>query len=146
MTPPVWSERNLWIREFIPANNSVIDWGCGDKDILRYISPPDYLGIDKFDLADIRADFNLQIPNIEEKYDIGLVLGVLEYLDNPNSFLRSIKPTADRFLILCFVNHRLKSEWTNAFTSDEVKLMLTSLWKNVSFETYKNYLLGICTD
>lgn len=146
MTPPVWTERNLWIREFIPNNKSIIDWGCGDKDILRYISPPKYLGIDKSELADIQVDFNLYIPDIEEKYDVGLVLGVLEYLDNPNIFLRSVKPTADRFLILCFVNHRLKPEWTNAFTSDELKIMLNGIWKTVKFETYKNYLLGICSD
>lgn len=144
--PPVWTERNLWIQEFIPSDKSVIDWGCGDKDILRYISPLKYLGIDKSELADIQADFNLHIPDIEERYQIGLVLGVLEYLDNPIAFLRSIKPTADQFLILCFVNHRLKPEWTNAFTSDEVSLMLNGLWKIVKFETHKNYLLGICSD
>ena len=144
--PPVWSERNLWIREFIPNDCSIIDWGCGDKDVLRYISPPKYLGIDQNPLADIQANFNESIPVIDKKYDTGLVLGVLEYLDDPNQFLRTIKPTADQFIILCFVNRRRKPEWTNAFTSDEVKQMLSTFWKNISYETYRNYLLAICSD
>ena len=144
--PPVWSERNLWIREFIPNNSSIIDWGCGDKDILRYISPSQYLGIDQNPLADIQEDFNKSIPVIDAVYDIGLILGVLEYLDNPKIFLQSVKPTAKQFLVLCFVDHRKKKEWTNAFTSNDVKILLSSLWKNVSYKSNKNYLLGICTD
>ena len=144
--PPVWSERNFWIREFIPNNSSIIDWGCGDKDILRYISPMQYIGIDQNPLADIQADFNKSIPAINEIYDIGLILGVLEYLDDPKIFLQTVKPTAKQFLILCFVDHRKKKEWTNAFTSEEIKVLLSSLWKNVSYENNKNYLLGICTD
>ena len=113
---------------------------------MRYISPPRYLGIDQNPVADIQANFNESIPVIDTKYDVGLVLGVLEYLNDPQTFLKTIKPTADQFIILCFVNRRRKPEWTNAFTSDEVKQMLSFFWKNISYETYRNYLLAICSD
>ncbi len=36
---PVWTERNIWIKTFIDDGVSIIDWGCGNKDILRYIKP-----------------------------------------------------------------------------------------------------------
>lgn len=141
---PVWSERNNWIKNFIPNNTSVVDWGCGNKDILRYISPSKYTGIDQNEFADIQADFNIEIPILFSKYDVGLVLGVLEYLQDPDYFLRSIKPTADIFIILCLSNKRKKLEWKNNFTKEDFNNLLIPIWDRVSFDRYGNYILAVC--
>ena len=143
---PAWTERNLWIKQYIPNSSSIIDWGCGNKDILRYITPKKYLGVDQTEFADIKANFNDQIPKIEEKFDLGLVLGVLEYLNNPKQFLTEIKPTADTFIILILSNRRKKPEWTNCFSNDDFINLTIPLWEKVSFERNGNYILAICSN
>ena len=143
---PAWTERNTWIKQFIPQLASIIDWGCGNKDILRYITPRKYLGIDQTEFADINADFNLGIPKINDHYEVGLVLGVLEYLDDPKEFLELIKPTADTFIILVLSNKRKKEEWTNCFSSDDFTNLILPLWEKVSFERNGNYILAICNN
>lgn len=145
MIPP-WTERNLWVKNFISENVSVVDWGCGNKDILRYINPSKYLGIDRISTADVVADFNIEIPTLFSKYDIGLVLGVLEYLNDPEYFLKSIKPSADTFIILCLSNKRKKPEWKNNFSAEEFNNLLIPNWKRVAFTKQENYILGICRD
>lgn len=141
---PVWTERNIWVKNFIPDNSSVIDWGCGDKDILRYISPSKYIGIDINPKADIIADFNIKVPKLFSTYDIGLVLGVLEYLNDPEYFLRSIKPTANKFLILTLPS-LIKPSWKQSFTDRQIESLLSKIWTNISTETDGQYLLNICT-
>lgn len=140
---PSWTERNKYITKHIPESASVIDWGCGDKDTLRYIQPKKYLGIDKNVEADIIADFNISIPVIEDHYEIGLVLGVLEYLNDPKHFLETIKSTADTFIILSLPN-RKKPEWSKNFTIEEFQALLLSIWTTVSFEKQGGYIIGIC--
>ncbi len=143
---PVWTERNNWISKYIPSQSSVIDWGCGTKDTLRYLNVKDYLGIDITNEADIYANFNKEIPIIKNHYDVGLVLGVLEYLDNPKHFLENIKYSADTFYILIFSDMRKKHNWTNNLTSEDFYNLIIPLWKNVSFEKNGKYLLAICSD
>lgn len=141
---PVWTERNKWISLHIPENSTVIDWGCGNKDTLRYIkSPKKYLGIDRHPCADIVIDLNNNLPIINDHYDIGLVLGVLEYLDNPNDFLKNIKKTADKFIILSLPN-RKKPEWNNNFTVEQFQNLLIPIWNEVLFERHLGYIIGIC--
>lgn len=140
---PVWTERNNWVKQYIPDHSSIIDWGCGNKDILRYIKVTNYLGIDQHTQADIIADFNKSIPQIDEHFEIGLVLGVLEYLDDPKTFLESIKNTADTFVILSLPN-RKKPEWTQSFTIEEFQDLLKSIWPTTSFEKHNGYIIGIC--
>ena len=61
----VWRVRNKEILKLIKGfNGSVLDLGCGDKDILNYFIPrkgvivTDYLGLDRVKTADIITDFN----------------------------------------------------------------------------------------
>lgn len=143
---PVWTERNNWVKQYIPNELSIIDWGCGNKDILRYIKPKKYLGIDILSDADIVVDFNKDIPKISERYDIGLVLGVLEYLDNPKYFLESIKNSSNKFIILVLSRNTKKQEWTNCFTSDDFENLVIPLFKSVSFERNNDYILAICSN
>lgn len=143
---PTWSERNNWVKNFIPDNTSIVDWGCGDKDILRYIKPSKYTGIDQNESADFQADFDIEVPVLFSKYDIGLVLGVLEYLHDPEYFLRSIKPSADTFIVLCLSNKRKKPEWKNNFSIEDFNNLLIPIWNSVSFDRQGNYILGICKD
>ena len=147
MTTP-WTEINLWIKNFIPDNSSVVDWGCGNKDILRYINTNRYLGIDRNEYADIIADFNVEIPNVvfHKKYDIGLVLGVLEYVQDPEYFLRSIKYSANTFIILVLSNKRKKEEWKQNFSVEDFNNLIIPIWNTVSFDTQGNYILAICSN
>lgn len=143
---PIWTERNKWIKDSIPNDKSIIDWGCGNKDILRYINPPKYLGIDCISDADIIVDLNKEIPIINEKYNVGLVLGLLEYLDNPQEFLNSIKSTADIFLILILSTKKKKAEWKSNFSVESFNNLIIPTWKKVSFERNRNYILAVCRD
>lgn len=136
-----WSDRFLFLKDLIPNNITIVDFGCGNKQILDYCSPKEYLGIDLNDQADVKIDLN-QDFSLEKKYDLGLILGLLEHLENPERTLKNCLKFADKFIILTS-NAKMKSSWRCKFSKDEIETLLKKYFKTVTCSTYGRYTVSI---
>jgi hypothetical protein len=144
MNKSVWYERNFFVKDFIPNNISLIDFGCGQKEILDFVTPSEYLGIDIHEDADIQHDLNKPLL-LDKKYDLGLWLGVLEYLDDPKGSLINQVNCAQRFLILTLnVEKKTHHGWKHAFTYKSIDRLLTTIFISVEHHFYNKYTLSIC--
>lgn len=136
-----WSERNFFVKNYIPDNISIVDFGCGNKEILDFCRPKKYLGIDLVDTADLILDLNKNFE-LNEVFDLGLLLGVLEYIENPNFTLENIKKFAKTFVILT-LPVKIKKEWRQAFTEDSIKELLNIHFKNLKHVKHGRYLISV---
>ena len=150
----VWRVRNKEITKLIKGfNGSVLDLGCGDKDILNYFVPrkgvhvTKYVGLDRVDTADIVTDFNKEIVPLKDEYDLGLAIGLLEYLENPMEVLKAYKPFAKRWIILTHHspkgNKGLKQTWHHRFTPDDI-VEFKKVFKVVHMDRHKTNLIWNC--
>ncbi len=106
--------RYLRLRKILPClgiNNVVCDLGCGNGSILKFLSSKikEGYGIDKNtpefeekNLHFIRGDIIQSLPFENEKFDVILLLAILEHLESPNSVFyeayRILKP-GGRFIL-----------------------------------------------
>lgn len=139
-----WSNRLKFIKEYVADNQTVIDFGCGNREILEYIHPKKYLGIDQVETADLVADLNQHI-DIPDHYDIALILGVLEYLDNPDQTLLNIHECADKFIILTLPVKK-KHNWQRTYADEDLDLVLTKYFKDVAHIQHGRYVISICNN
>ena len=150
----VWRVRNKEITKLIKGfNGSVLDLGCGDKDILNYFVPrkgvhiTKYIGLDRVDTADIVTDFNKEIVPLKDEYDLGLAIGLLEYLENPMKVLKAYKPFAKRWIILTHHSPKgtkgLKQTWHHRFTPDDI-VQFKKIFKVVHMDRHKTNLIWNC--
>lgn len=97
-----WKKRNSLIAGSIPEGSRVIDLGAGFGFLESRLRPGcSYVPIDKFKMNDktIVADFNSgELPDVD-RGDIVVVQGLIEYIEKPFDFLRSIKKYAPQLLI-----------------------------------------------
>lgn len=129
---PKWSSRNVIFKDYDIENKSILDFGCGDKSICNYLNFSTYIGYDTNPRADYQIDFNKDFK-INEKGDVGLVLGVLEYLDDPDTFIETIKSSCNRFIIMILAVKAPKIDqgWKRVYNEDTFNIFL-----NAHFETY----------
>lgn len=83
---PQWTERNEVIASYISDGSRVLDIGCGNKDLRRYLTSQQYTPMDFVGDDVIPVDFDniLSIPPvIPGEYDIGVMSGVLEHIRFP---------------------------------------------------------------
>jgi hypothetical protein len=139
---PKWTNRNLAIKEFIKENLTIADFGCGDK--LNYINPKEYIGLDNNNYADIKIDFNKERISLNKKYDYGLILGVLEYLNSPYKLIEESKLYVDTLLILIYPKKNKKLVWKQSLSIQDTLLFLKSLYSNVTEHTLGPYTLFEC--
>jgi hypothetical protein len=152
----VWRVRNKEITKLIKGfNGSVLDLGCGDKDILNYFIPKKgvnvskYTGLDRVDTADIITDFNKEIVPLKDKYDLGIAIGLLEYLENPMEVLKAYKPFAKRWIILTHYAPTVKGKkppkrtWHHRFTPDDI-VQFKKIFKVVHMDQHKTNLIWNC--
>lgn len=143
MTKPIWIERNLFLKEYDLDNKKVIDFGCGDKSICNYFKFKEYIGIDKKENADIQIDFNQNI-NLNLNSEIGLILGVLEYLKDPNMFLSNIKNNCETFIILVLAIKapKLHHGWLRVYNEDNFTKLLSNHFNEIELKKYGKYLIA----
>ena len=140
-----WEYRNTWVSEFIPAGSSILDIGCGNKSFLNYFECNDYLGLDRTIYADIQTDLNTQTVKIDKVYDVGLILGVLEYVDDPIELIEKYKDKATTWVILVLSKkQKEKYNWKHSFNTSFFKYVCKKNFKNITLHRNKNYILGIC--
>ena len=127
-----YSRRQRLIKRYSPLGKTVLEIGCGKGDFLAFlpafykkygveINPSGYEYVQKH-YPDISI-FNKKIsedalPGREQKYDIIGLWHVFEHLDNPNSFLKTIKNILSPNGILVFDIPNAASlgfRWTKKF-------------------------------
>jgi len=138
-----WSDRWAFVKDYIPNNVSIIDFGCGNKESLDYTKPTRYLGVDRLPGADLVADLDSNFV-IDEKFDVALLLGVLEYVNNPEHTLNNIVPCADHFVVLSLTAKKPKAEWQRAFTEQSIDQLLQKYFSNVKHHWHGRYILSVC--
>jgi hypothetical protein len=139
-----WSDRFLFLEAHIPENVSIVDFGCGNKQILDYCSPSQYLGIDLCKEADVNIDLNNNF-NLEETYDTGLILGLLEHVKDAEFTLKNCIRYADNFLVLTS-SAKKKKEWNFSFSESDIKELLEKYFNNVQCYKYPRYTLSIAKE
>lgn len=102
-----WSGRNLKISSFIDDNSLVLDLGCGNKDLLKYIKPKKYIGIDLNDFSDFKINFNEKfvLPALETR-DYIVCSGLLEYLYDLDYFFNAIKDKSKIYIFTFWKKHK----------------------------------------
>lgn len=89
-TNPHWEDRNRIISEMMEPNKTVIDLGCGAKNLLKFYTPSRYLGVDGLPSADLVVDLdsNFELPG---HWDYAVNSGILEFVIRPDLYLEKIK-------------------------------------------------------
>jgi hypothetical protein len=126
--------RNRLIARSIPAASSVLDLGAGTQ-LLRQFLPED-CDYQPCDLGGgpgvLRCDFNAgEYPAVTHRYDVLVASGLLEFLRDPEAFLRTLPSLGDVLLLTYRVRptheplrRRLESGYLNHLTADELEAML----------------------
>ena len=133
---PHWDWRNQIISKTVPAGVSVLDLGCGAQTLRRHLSPDcKYQPCDlvKSSPDVILCDFNEGLyPEVSETYDYVICSGVLEYIRNPQEFLRRCSAFG-KTMILSYCPlvpgqgrlDRLAVNWINHFKASELEALFT---------------------
>ena len=137
-----WSDRWAFVKDYIPNNVSIVDFGCGNREVLDYVTPSRYLGVDRVDTADIVADLD-QPLQIDDTFDLGLLLGVLEYLEDPERTLNNVVSYASEFVIVTLVAKK-KPEWRQAFNDNSIDQLLRKFFRTVEHHRHGRYILSVC--
>ena len=142
---PKWASRNIIFKDYNIENKSILDFGCGDKSICNYLTFNNYIGYDLNPKADYNIDFNSDF-NIEHTGDVGLVLGVLEYLDDPHTFIEKIKPSCDRFIImvLSIKAPKVSHGWQRVYNQDKLIQLIKPNFSKYSIQRFNKYLIADC--
>jgi len=97
-----WRLRNKLIAEMMEPNKSVLDIGCGAKNLQWYYrSYTDYLGIDGLPIeeVDLVLDLNSEWQtNIEPGWDYAVNSGILEFVDFPDKLLQQQLGLANEYI------------------------------------------------
>lgn len=133
---PVWDERNQRIAEHIEEGASVLDLGCGAQTLAIHLrSPARYLPGDLIPSASnvVPIDLNRNMwPKAGREFDVAVMSGVLEYLDDPARALERVHDFAPKLVTsyqdyrngertkrtrraLGWVNHLTRAEIVGAF-------------------------------
>lgn len=130
--PPPWDARNRIIAQQVRPGASVVDLGCGAQTLRTLI--PASCRYQPCDLVQgtpdtILCDFNAgQYPQLPGRFDVTICSGVMEYIREPDTFLRRIAAYGD--VLIFTYNARREGEsvfsrrakhWVNDFTRAEVE-------------------------
>jgi len=94
-----WRAIHTDVADYVPAGSSVLDLGCGDKDILNTITTDDYHGIDLYEGADQVHDLDKELLPFDRTWDVGLLVETLGFIDNPGRLLDHYKQYATTWII-----------------------------------------------
>lgn len=130
-----YDERIKLMAQFLKEGRSVLDIGCGQQALKKYIpSNIFYYGCDivKRDEHTIVCNFNnLEYPPFRY-YDYIFCSGVLEYIEDLEYFLYNIQGYGTEFIFSYAPNYtdvesRLKSGWVNHYTLLDFQNLLEKL-------------------
>ena len=96
LTNPHWQHRNKMISEMMLPNSSVLDLGCGAKNLLKFYKPSKYLGVDGVISADLVIDLNSNF-DLPAGWDYAVNSGILEFVVRPDLYLEKIKGVSQEY-------------------------------------------------
>lgn len=146
---PRWSGRNKKISKFIKNDSTVLDLGCGSKDLLRYISPKQYTGIDyNQPLADIEINFNSEFTLPDGMWDYIITSGLLEYLFDIDDFFSRIKKKSSNYIFTFWKEAHLAVSIKNPklHSVDQVISIINNSFSVIKTDEYNKHIIFICTD
>lgn len=144
---PGWTKRNIKISKHITDNSNVLDLGCGSKDLLRYIKPVEYVGIDYIDThADIICDFNKPFEIPVNNWDFIVMSGVIEYLHDLDMFFNTIKNNSDKYIITIWKNYELLNNPNKLNSINDYIELIENYFYIVEEDYWKLNRIFICKD
>ena len=144
---PSWRQRNRAIAKIfkISKKDSILDLGCGSKDLLNYCKPKKYIGIDYNDIADIKINFNNEFTIPKYNWDFIVCSGLIEYLNNASYFLDQIKNNSETYVITYkFKLTHIENE--NKLTHAQFKEVLIKHFEITKTIDLKTNSIFICKD
>jgi hypothetical protein len=90
---PAWSARSAYVARYLPAQGTVIDVGCGQMALEKWLSPMHtYVPVDLHarDERTTLVDLNHSVLPSTVRGDVAVVTGVLEYLEAPRNLVASM--------------------------------------------------------
>lgn len=137
-----WSDRWQWVKTYIPNNISIVDFGCGNREVLEHIQPSQYLGIDLVSTADVMADIDTPLQ-FDQRFDLALLLGVLEYVYDPDEVMRNVVKAADKCLVLT-LDSKIKPQWQRTYNQQSVLDLLQRFFGRVDQHRHGRYIVSQC--
>jgi SAM-dependent methyltransferase len=148
---PKWTKRNKRIADEIPEQMSILDLGCGSKDLLNYLNnPKKYIGIDyNQPLADIQINFNNEFVLPKGEWNYIVCSGLLEYLLDLDYFFKQIKFCSKFYIFTFFTTYSKRSRLNNpneieSITEFEGKL--SSYFEITKVAKIKEHNIYVCKD
>lgn len=142
---PRWDARNRIIAAVVPPGSSVVDLGAGAQTLREML--PDGCRYVPVDLVPgpgvIVCDFNAgEFPELATPADIAVGSGVLEYLSDPEWFLRRLPELAPRAVVSYAVwrtyqtpRGRRRAGWVSDLTRPALEEMLAAAglgWREIA--------------
>ena len=96
LSNPHWQYRNKMIADMMRPNSTVLDLGCGAKNLLKFYKPSKYLGVDGVATADLVLDLNTDF-HLPSGWDYSINSGILEFVVRPDLYLKKIKGVSNEY-------------------------------------------------
>lgn len=134
-----WKSRTQMIVEIMPTGVTVLDLGggfCNLKKYLKYWQTYISIDVEKWTDLTIKADFNKgEFPDDMGQWQIIVCQGLLEYIENPEQFLTTIKKYGDTLIITYLMAVKCDVEQRkNRLTFKQVKDILAKVGWKIVFE------------
>lgn len=152
---PSWGSRNDVIIKYIQPNTSVLDVGCGNRDIEKLLDEScDYQGMDCVgdETQTIILDFNAVNAaklKLARKYNYAICSGVLEYIMKPNDFIQFVKLNSDK-IILSYVlsehrgSYNPSNGWLNNYSRNDLEnFFIINKLKMVHEDRYRSHTIFV---
>ena len=154
---PSWQSRNDVVVSLIPSGSSVLDVGCGNRDIEKLLNGTSkYQGLDCVGDATntIIVDFNkvdaTQV-HLATHYDYAVCSGVLEYIENAKTFLHFVATHSNKIILSYTIKENRNNKdamsvngWVNEFTRAELeKLFHQTSLKIIQETKYKKHSIFV---
>ena len=149
---PRWTRRNRFISDLINQNSTVLDLGCGSKDLLRYLKmPANYFGIDyNQPYADLSINFNNDFSLPKDNWDYIVCSGLLEYLINLDKFFNTIKNNASVYILTFYKPKGKRGAFGNPNTLesvDEFEMLVSKYFDIIQLtQKMKQHNIYVCKD
>lgn len=149
---PTWTKRNKKIASLLTSRPKVLDLGCGSKDLLNYIQPKEYLGVDyQQPLADVNINFNDSFkcpkPN-KGKWSYIVCSGLLEYLIDLNLFFNTIQHNSKSYVFTYWLDAQTSTTNANKnmLSISKVLDLINQNFQIQKVDNFRRHLIFVCKD
>ena len=122
----------------------MLDLGCGAKDLLKYITPKKYVGIDYYtnEYADIKIDFNSDFELPDSAWDYIVCSGLVEYLSDLDHFFSCISFKAKKVIVTFWTGAKAGIDNPNCVeTLDEFDRLFQKYFKVIKVDKWDQHYI-----